>query len=91
VLATDRVTVLGRHPDCDVVLAHVTVSRRHVEIRPVEDGLVLADLGSFNGTYRNSQPVDSAVLADGDDLAIGIFRVTFVTGDLHGFGRTPAS
>jgi pSer/pThr/pTyr-binding forkhead associated (FHA) protein len=81
VLNTDSVTVLGRDPRCGVVLANVTVSRRHAEIRPGPDGFTLADTGSLNGTYLNGQPVDAAVLNHGDEVAIGVFRVTFRAGD----------
>jgi pSer/pThr/pTyr-binding forkhead associated (FHA) protein len=37
---------------------------------------VLADLGSLNGSYLNAEPVHSAVLADGDEVAIGVYRLT---------------
>jgi len=72
----DAPTVLGRHRDCDVSLAHVSVSRRHAEIWPGRDGFVLADMGSLNGSYLNADPVDTALLADGDELAIGVYRLT---------------
>jgi pSer/pThr/pTyr-binding forkhead associated (FHA) protein len=75
VVRSDAPTVLGRHPDCDVPLAHVSVSRRHAEIWPGRDGFVLADMGSLNGSYLNAEPVDTAVLADGDEVAIGVYRL----------------
>jgi len=77
VLNPESVTVLGRDPRCDAVLSNVTVSRRHAEIRPGQDGFVLVDTGSLNGSYLNGQPVDTAVLKPGDELAIGVFRLTF--------------
>ncbi|MGQ0482935.1 MAG: FHA domain-containing protein [Pseudonocardia sp.] len=76
-LAGDATTVLGRHPDCDVVLAHVTVSRRHAEVRPDADGFVLVDTGSLAGLYLNRSPVRTTRLADGDEIAIGAYRLTF--------------
>ncbi|MCU1651393.1 MAG: hypothetical protein JWQ60_2542, partial [Pseudonocardia sp.] len=45
------------------------------------DGFTLADTGSLNGSYLNGQPIDTAVLKHGDDVAIGVFRLTFRTGD----------
>jgi pSer/pThr/pTyr-binding forkhead associated (FHA) protein len=76
VLATDTVTVLGREPSCDVVLSHVTVSARHAEIRPSQHGFMVVDTGALNGTYLNRRPVDTAPLAHGDHLQVGVFRLT---------------
>jgi hypothetical protein len=76
-LARDAVTVLGRDPGCGIVLAHVTVSRRHAEVRPTHAGFELTDTGSLNGSYLNREPVDSAPLSDGDEIQLGIFRLTF--------------
>lgn len=70
-------TVFGRHGECDVVLPDATVSRRHTEIRRDEADVILSDLGSLNGSYVNGQPVETAVLADGDDISVGVFRFTF--------------
>lgn len=72
-------TVLGRHGECDVVLPDATVSRRHTEIRRGDVDVVLSDLGSLNGSYVNGQPVETAVLTDGDDISVGVFRFTFHT------------
>jgi pSer/pThr/pTyr-binding forkhead associated (FHA) protein len=74
------VTTAGRHPDSDILLDDVTVSRRHVEFRLDKDGnWTVVDVGSLNGTYVNRQPVDSpVVLANNDALQIGKFRLTFL-------------
>lgn len=69
------VTQLGRHPDSDVMLDDITVSRRHVEIERTEEGYVVRDVGSLNGTYVNQERVDRAVLHHGDELQIGKFRL----------------
>lgn len=75
------VTSAGRHPDSDILLDDVTVSRRHAEFRLDDDGnWAVADVGSLNGTYVNRQPVDSAVLANNDEVQIGKFRLVFLTG-----------
>jgi len=73
-------TSAGRHPDSDIFLDDVTVSRRHAEFRQDEGQFQVVDVGSLNGTYVNREPVDSAVLANGDEVQIGKFRLVFLTG-----------
>jgi pSer/pThr/pTyr-binding forkhead associated (FHA) protein len=58
----------------------VTVSRRHAEFRRDVGEFVVVDVGSLNGTYVNREPVDTAVLASGDEVQIGKFRLVFLTG-----------
>ncbi|HZZ51465.1 MAG TPA: FHA domain-containing protein [Pseudonocardia sp.] len=79
-LVTGAASIIGRHPECGVVLPDVTVSRRHAEIRSSGDGFVLVDCGSLNGTYVNRQPVDTVTLSDGDEIAIGVARLRFSAG-----------
>ena len=80
-LLDQPVTSAGRHPDSDILLDDVTVSRRHAEFRLDKDGSwAVADVGSLNGTYVNRQPVDSTVLANNDQVQIGKFRLVFLTG-----------
>ncbi len=74
-------TSAGRHPDSDIFLDDVTVSRRHAEFQVKDNNDVqVVDVGSLNGTYVNRQPVDSARLADGDEVQLGKFRMVFLTG-----------
>lgn len=73
------VMTAGRHPESDIFLDDITVSRRHAEIRSENGEFRVVDQGSLNGTYRNRQPVDSAVLANGDVLQVGNFRLIFLT------------
>ena len=73
-------TSAGRHPDSDIFLDDVTVSRRHAEFRLENGEFQVVDVGSLNGTYVNREPVDSAVLANGDEVQIGKFRLVFLTG-----------
>jgi|SRR5687767_8931387 pSer/pThr/pTyr-binding forkhead associated (FHA) protein len=78
----DIVTV-GRHPQSDIFLNDITVSRRHAELRraagPSGKGRYeVTDLGSLNGTYVNRARVDSSVLSSGDELQIGKFRLLFL-------------
>jgi len=75
------VTQIGRHPDSDIFLDDVTVSRRHAEIKRGSDGrFEVRDVGSLNGTYVNRQRIDdTAVLDHGDEVQIGKFRLVFLT------------
>ena len=73
-------TSAGRHPDSDIFLDDVTVSRRHAEFRVDGGEFQVVDVGSLNGTYVNREPVDSASLANGDEVQIGKFRLVFLTG-----------
>jgi pSer/pThr/pTyr-binding forkhead associated (FHA) protein len=69
--------VLGRDPECDVVLAGRDISRRHAEIRPSIQGYVLTDT-STTGTYVNRRRVVSAqVLGMGDVIRIGDEELRF--------------
>lgn len=74
------VTTAGRHPDSDIFLDDVTVSRRHVEIARAGSDYTVRDAGSLNGTYLNRNRVDDAPLQDGDELQIGSFKLVFVHG-----------
>ncbi len=79
-----RVTTLGRHPDSDIFLDDVTVSRRHVEITRDGESFTVADAGSLNGTYLNRERIEKAALSSGDELQVGTFRLLFLTGDAEG-------
>lgn len=72
------VTSAGRHPDSDVFLDDITVSRRHAEFRWDNAELHVVDVGSLNGTYVNREPVQSAALVSGDEVQIGKFRLVVV-------------
>jgi hypothetical protein len=72
-------TTIGRSPDCDVFLDDVTVSRNHAVLMERGGRHVIEDQGSLNGTYVNRRRVDSAELADGDELQIGKYRLIFLS------------
>jgi len=74
------VTSAGRHPDSDICLDDVTVSRRHAQFRLHNNQCQVVDVGSLNGTYVNRKLVDSALLANGDEVQIGKHRLVFLTG-----------
>lgn len=75
-LDTDSVSV-GRHPDSDVFLDDVTVSRRHAGFLRREGTYELVDSGSLNGTYVNSDRVEAALLSTGDEVRLGKFTFIF--------------
>lgn len=83
-LLDQPVTSAGRHPDSDIFLDDVTVSRRHAEFRLEGSEFQVVDVGSLNGTYVNREPVDSAVLVNGDEVQVGKFRLVFLTGPKTG-------
>lgn len=72
--------VIGRSPDCDIILPDRQVSRRHARIFRRGDNYFVEDLGSKNGTWVNGQPVREPVrLEDGDEIQIALrFKLAFV-------------
>jgi len=78
-LLDSAMTTTGRHPDSDIFLDDVTVSRKHAVFEQDGDTFVVRDVGSLNGTYVNRERIDSAVLRAGDEVQIGKFRLVFHT------------
>jgi pSer/pThr/pTyr-binding forkhead associated (FHA) protein len=72
------VTTAGRDPRSGIFLDDVTVSRRHAEFRLESSELRIVDISSLNGTYVNGQPIDSAVLTNGDEIQMGKFRLVLL-------------
>ena len=75
-LDTDVVSA-GRHPDSEIFLDDVTVSRRHAEFRRGPEGYKVADVGSLNGTYVNRDRIDEVELQGGDEVQIGKYRLVY--------------
>lgn len=73
----DPLTRLGRHPDSEIMLDDITVSRRHADVERTAEGYVARDAGSLNGTYVNQERIDEAQLRQGDELQVGKFRLVF--------------
>ena len=71
-------TQVGRHPDSDIFLDDVTVSRRHAEFVRQAEGYLVRDVGSLNGTYLNRERLDEAVLENGDEVQIGKFKLVYL-------------
>jgi pSer/pThr/pTyr-binding forkhead associated (FHA) protein len=83
-LDTDIVTV-GRHPDSDIFLDDISVSRRHANFTRTETGYVISDLGSLNGSYVNRDRIDTDVaLTGGDEVQIGKYRLIYFAGSPRG-------
>lgn len=76
-LLDQDVTSAGRHPNADIFLDDVTVSRRHAEFIRGENGFSVNDLASLNGTYFDGERIDQAHLTNGAEVQIGKFRLTF--------------
>ncbi|HSJ22226.1 MAG TPA: FHA domain-containing protein [Nocardioidaceae bacterium] len=75
-LDTDLVGA-GRHPESEIFLDDVTVSRRHAEFRRGPSGYRVADVGSLNGTYVNRDRIDEVELQNGDEVQIGKYRLVY--------------
>ncbi len=83
-LLDSDLSTVGRHPESDIFLDDITVSRRHVEFRRLDGGFRVHDVGSLNGTYVNGDRVDDVDLANGDEVRIGKFRLIFFASDAQG-------
>jgi pSer/pThr/pTyr-binding forkhead associated (FHA) protein len=77
VLDSDAVRV-GRHPESDIFLDDITVSRRHAEFVARNGAYSIRDVGSLNGTYVNRERIEEAVLATGDEVQIGKFKLVYL-------------
>ena len=71
-------TRIGRSPECEIFLDDVTVSRKHAVVVARDGAFTVDDQGSLNGTFVNRRRIDSAPLANGDELQIGKYRLNFV-------------
>jgi FhaA, N-terminal domain/FHA domain len=69
--------VMGRLPECDIVLTDPNVSRRHAEVRRLGDQVMVADLGSTNGTRVNGVPIREQRLESGDEISLGSTTLRF--------------
>jgi pSer/pThr/pTyr-binding forkhead associated (FHA) protein len=80
-LLDQDVTLAGRHPNADIFLDDVTVSRRHAEFHRQTNHFSVKDLGSMNGTYRAGESIVESKLEHGDEIQVGKFRLTFFAAD----------
>ncbi len=77
-LLDKELTTAGRHPNADIFLDDVTVSRRHAEFLRVGNTFQVRDLGSLNGTYYDGVRIESALLHDGSEVQVGKYHLTFL-------------
>lgn len=79
-LDSDSVAV-GRHPDSDIFLDDISVSRRHATFARSGAGYTVTDLGSLNGTYVNRDRIDGEIpLSGGDEVQVGKYRLIYFAG-----------
>jgi pSer/pThr/pTyr-binding forkhead associated (FHA) protein len=78
-LLDSDLTTAGRHPESDIFLDDVTVSRRHAEFYRRGNYFTARDVGSLNGTYVNRERIEELPLSGGDEVQIGKFRLVFLT------------
>jgi pSer/pThr/pTyr-binding forkhead associated (FHA) protein len=76
-LLDQDVTTVGRHPNADIFLDDVTVSRRHAEFLREGKNFLVRDLASLNGTYFDGQRIEQVSVTDGSEVQVGKFRLTF--------------
>jgi pSer/pThr/pTyr-binding forkhead associated (FHA) protein len=76
-LLDQDVTTVGRHPNADIFLDDVTVSRRHAEFLREGKNFIVRDLASLNGTYFDGQRIEQVSVTDGSEVQVGKFRLTF--------------
>jgi hypothetical protein len=70
--------VIGRQQDCDISVASEEISRRHAQVKPTADGLLVEDLGSANGTYINGKRVQTGLMRPGEELRLDTIRFLLV-------------
>ena len=73
------VTKAGRHPESDIFLDDITVSRRHAEFVRQDTGYLVRDVGSLNGTYLNRERIEETRMTNGDEVQIGKFKLVFLS------------
>jgi len=71
--------VIGRAPECDIVVDLSEISRRHAQLRPTAGGVIVEDLGSSNGLWINDRQVVRGALQAGDELRLGTGRFVMET------------
>jgi ABC transport system ATP-binding/permease protein len=82
IIEPSKPVIIGRAPEADIHLDAPNISRKHASFKKLGEQYVLEDLGSLNGTYVNDQPIQSAILRDGDLIEIGKFLLVFANGQV---------
>lgn len=82
-VAVEARAVVGRDPDCDVVLSSRSVSRKHAIVEKRGAAWIARDLGSANGLFVEGKRVSEAALAPGASLRFGDVEASFEAGNAH--------
>jgi hypothetical protein len=67
--------VIGRLPECAVVLVDTNISRRHAQVAMDDGAVVVTDLGSTNGTFVNGRRITRSTVRPGDEITVGTSRL----------------
>ncbi len=67
-------TLVGRAPDCQLRLEDASLSRKHAKLIPTNEGVVIEDLGSTNGSFHNGKRVQRALAVPGDEIGFDTLR-----------------
>ena len=78
-LITERRKTMGRSPDRDIVIPHLTISRSHAEIWRHESRVFICDVGSRNGVFVNDERITESAVDFGDKLRVGSVPLVLVT------------
>jgi hypothetical protein len=87
----DSYIIIGRAPDCDLVLTDPTVSSRHLRLAWKGAHLVVEDLGSANGTYVRNKRVDRVEIRPGESVRLGRYPLPWGNARMRAFLRRGAS
>ena len=82
----DGDTIIGRHPDCNIVVEAAAVSRYHAKVTKQGDDYLVLDAGSRNGTFLNNELVgDAEILREGDRIRVSDVELIFHIEAIPGF------
>lgn len=70
--------IIGRSPECDLVINETTVSGKHSKITKVGEQFEIADLGSTNGTFVNGVKVDVKRLRTDDNIKFDVYEFRYI-------------
>jgi DNA-binding NtrC family response regulator len=81
-LLTGGTMVIGSHPEADLVVTDPTVSRHHVELALLAEGVRVRDLKSTNGTFVGSSRIESVVVVPAAEIKVGKTRLELTPADV---------
>ena len=84
-------TVVGRAPECQLRLDDTNLSRKHAKLIPTNEGVVIEDLGSTNGSFHNGKRVQRAVAQAGDEIGFDTLRFQLLELGQEGMVAAPVA